>query len=76
MSPPVAKVFAAYTGQHLLPFRVVVDTQGRIAAAINHVTLTPTAVLIDKDGGILRRIIGEPGWGPLDFPAIYRGSGP
>ncbi|KDP87216.1 hypothetical protein CF70_002920 [Cupriavidus sp. SK-3] len=65
MLPPVAKVFAAYTGQHLLPFRVVADTQGRIAAAVNHVTLTPTAVLIDKDGGILRPIIGEPGFAAL-----------
>lgn len=65
MLPPVAKVFAAYTGQHLLPFKVVLDTQGRIGAAINHLTLAPTAVLIDKDGGILRRIIGE-----SDFAAL------
>lgn len=55
-----------YTQQHRLPFKVVLDTQGRIAAAFDNVNLTPTAVLIDKNGKILRRIIGEP-----DFAALH-----
>lgn len=55
-----------YTQQHRLPFKVVLDTQGRIAAAFDNVNLTPTAVLIDKNGKVLRRIIGEP-----DFIALH-----
>ena len=49
-----------YTRQHSLPFKVVLDTKGRIAAAFDNVALTPTAVLIGKDGHVLRRIVGEP----------------
>lgn len=55
-----------YVQQHRLPFKVVLDTQGRIAAAFDNVNLTPTAVLIDKNGRVLRRIIGEP-----DFAALH-----
>ena len=54
-----------YAQQHRLPFKVVLDAQGSIAAAFDNVNLTPTAVLIDKNGRILRRILGEP-----DFAAL------
>lgn len=54
-----------YTRQYRLPFKVVLDTQGRIAAAFDNVNLTPTAVLIGKNGTVLRRIVGEP-----DFVAL------
>lgn len=55
-----------YARQHQLPFKVVLDDGGTIAAAFDNVSLTPTAVLIDKDGRIMRRIVGEP-----DFPALH-----
>lgn len=55
-----------YAHQHQLPFKVVLDSSGAIAAAFDNVSLTPTAVLIDKDGRIMRRIVGEP-----DFPALH-----
>lgn len=55
-----------YALQHRLPFKVVLDTQGRIAAAFGNVNLTPTAVLIDKNGRVLRRIVGEP-----EFAALH-----
>ena len=54
-----------YAQQHRLPFKVVLDAQGSIAAAFDNVNLTPPAVLIDKNGRILRRILGEP-----DFAAL------
>lgn len=55
-----------YTQQNRLPFKVVLDTQGTIAAAFDNVALTPTAVIIDKKGRMLRRIVGEP-----DFVALH-----
>lgn len=55
-----------YAHQHQLPFKVVLDSGGTIAAAFDNVSLTPTAVLIDKDGRIMQRIVGEP-----DFPALH-----
>jgi len=42
-----------------LPFRVVVDAQGKIARAFDGVRATPTAFLIDKNGLILRRYVGD-----------------
>ncbi|WP_455153208.1 TlpA family protein disulfide reductase [Cupriavidus basilensis] len=53
------------TTQHRLPFKVVLDTQGRTAAALDNVNLTPTGVLIDKTGRDLRRIVGEPNFAAL-----------
>ncbi len=54
-----------YVQQHRLPFKVVLDAGGRIAAAFDNVNLTPTGVLIDRNGRVLRRILGEP-----DFKAL------
>jgi len=42
-----------------LPFRVVIDAQGKIAQAFDQVRMTPTAFLIDKNGHIIRRYVGE-----------------
>ena len=55
-----------YAHRHQLPFKVVLDRGGNIAAAFGNVNLTPTAILVDKQGRIMRRIIGEP-----DFPALH-----
>ena len=56
---------ANYTRKHGLPFKVVLDKDGSIAAAFGGVKLTPTAVVIDKRGRILSRFFGEPDFGSL-----------
>lgn len=42
-----------------LPFKVVIDSTGEIAREFGDVRLTPTAFLIDKQGNIIRRYLGN-----------------
>ncbi|AZY50494.1 TlpA disulfide reductase family protein [Bordetella avium] len=42
-----------------LPFPVAIDSTGDIARAFGDVRLTPTAFLIDKQGRIIKRYLGE-----------------
>ena len=42
-----------------LPFTVALDTIGQVARAFGDVKLTPTAFLVDKNGQILKRYLGE-----------------
>jgi peroxiredoxin len=42
-----------------LPFKVVMDSTGEIAKAFGDVKLTPTAFLIDKNGNIIKRYLGN-----------------
>ncbi len=61
--PPA--LVANYAERHRLPFGVVIDNTGAIARSFGDVQLTPTTVLIDKHGAIVKRWVGEP-----DFPAL------
>lgn len=42
-----------------LPFPVALDSRGEIAKAFGEVRLTPTAFLIDKQGRIIKRYLGN-----------------
>jgi peroxiredoxin len=42
-----------------LPFTVVIDSMGKIAQAFGNVQLTPTAFLINKQGQVVKRYVGE-----------------
>ena len=44
---------------HALPFGVVIDNTGEIAERLGNVQLTPTSLLIDKRGQIVRRWAGR-----------------
>lgn len=48
-----------YTETRKLPFPVVIDAQGELARAFGDVQLTPTAFLIDKQGHIIKRYLGN-----------------
>jgi peroxiredoxin len=49
-----------------LPFRVVMDHDGKLAQAFGPVQLTPTSFVINKKGEIVKRYVGEP-----DFAALH-----
>lgn len=57
---------ANYAEKHALPFPVALDLRGDLASAFNDVKLTPTAFVIDKNGRIVRNVVGE-----LDFNALH-----
>ena len=48
-----------FTRSRELPFPVVMDSSGEIAKAFGDVKLTPTAFLIDKQGRIVKRYLGN-----------------
>jgi peroxiredoxin len=52
-----------YVQKTSLPFKVVLDSKGDYARAFGGIRLTPTSVLIDKQGNIVQTYLGEP-----DFP--------
>ncbi|QAU33207.1 TlpA disulfide reductase family protein [Janthinobacterium sp. 17J80-10] len=45
-----------------LPFKVALDVEGKLAKSFGDVQLTPTTFVIDKDGHIVKRYLGEPDW--------------
>ena len=63
--PPAYVIHFAQTRQ--LPFGVAIDNTGEIAKSFDQVQLTPTTLLINKRGEIVKRYVGEP-----DFVALHR----
>jgi peroxiredoxin len=54
-----------YAQSRNLPFKVAMD-DGSAAKEFGNVQLTPTTFVIDKDGKILKRYVGEPTFAELD----------
>ena len=55
-----------FTETRKLPFAVAIDNTGQIAKSFGDIKLTPTSVLINKRGEIVKRYVGEP-----DFAALH-----
>lgn len=62
--PPAYVINFAETRK--LPFGVAIDNTGAIAKSFGDVKLTPTSVLINKEGEIVKRYVGEP-----DFTKLH-----
>lgn len=54
-----------YAQTRNLPFKVALDTQGELAKSFGDVKLTPTTYVIDKEGKIIKRYVGEPEFSQL-----------
>lgn len=54
-----------YTEKNKLPFKVALDPMGELAKAFGEVKLTPTTFIIDKQGKLVMRILGEPDFAKL-----------
>jgi peroxiredoxin len=56
----------SYAEKNALPFKVALDPMGELAKAFDNVKLTPTSIVIDKQGNVVRRILGEPDFVKLE----------
>jgi peroxiredoxin len=45
-----------------LPFKVALDTDGTIAKSFGNIRITPTTFVLDRQGRVLKRYLGEPDW--------------
>ncbi|MGH8668452.1 MAG: TlpA disulfide reductase family protein [Burkholderiales bacterium] len=59
---------ADFAQRRALPFKVALDGSGELARGFGDVRVTPTSFLIDRQGRILKRYLGEPDWG--EFHAL------
>jgi thiol-disulfide isomerase/thioredoxin len=48
-----------------LPFKVAFDGDGTVAREFGNVRVKPTTFIVDREGRILKRYIGEPDWREL-----------
>jgi peroxiredoxin len=68
--PPMYVVNFAQTRQ--LPFKVALDSDGSVAKTFGKIQLTPTTIVINKNGKIIKRYVGEPDW--ADFHQLIQKS--
>jgi peroxiredoxin len=61
--PPAYVVNYAETRK--LPFKVAIDNTGAVAKAWGEVRLTPTTYIVNKQGQIVKRYVGEPDFAEL-----------
>ena len=54
-----------YSETRQLPFQVALDVQGKLAQSFGDVKLTPTTFVIDKQGKIIKRYVGQPSFKEL-----------
>ena len=56
---------ATFAQQRALPYRVALDASGEAAQRFGGVRITPQSILIDRQGRIVARYVGEPDWDEL-----------
>ena len=67
MSYDPLRQVATYARNNALPFPVSHDSTGEVAQQFNEVRVTPTSFIIDKQGRIIQKLIGE-----LEFTSLRK----
>ena len=67
MSYDTPDYVASFAQTRGLPFLVALDKSGEAAKGFGEVRLTPTSFLLDKQGHIVKKYVGEP-----DFAALHQ----
>jgi peroxiredoxin len=65
MSYDRPEYIASFVRDRSLPFLVIHDQDGAWAKAYGDVAVTPTTFLVDRDGKIIKRYVGEPNFSEL-----------
>ena len=65
MATAMALYVVNFVETRKLPFLVTMDLDGSIARSFGDVQLTPTSVLINKRGEVVKRYVGEPDFAEL-----------
>jgi len=55
----------AYSTKEALPFTVAMDT-GEAAQRFGNIRVTPTTFVINREGRVIKRFVGEPDWAQFD----------
>ena len=56
---------AQVAARRALPFKIAVDERGDLAESFGAPRVTPVSYLIDRQGRVLKRYVGEPDWADL-----------
>ena len=56
---------AAFARERALPFKVVYDADGEIAREFGKVRITPTIFVLDREGRVVAKAVGNPDWAKL-----------
>lgn len=54
-----------FTNTRKLPFLVVMDSDGTLSKLFGGIEATPTTFLINKEGRIIKKYVGEPNWAEM-----------
>jgi peroxiredoxin len=55
-----------------LPFRVAMDSEGKAAKAFGKIELTPTTIVMNHEGKVLKTYVGEPDWN--EFRSVIKAA--
>jgi peroxiredoxin len=56
---------AEFARQRALPFKVVFDASGEIAREFGKVRITPSIFVLDRQGRVLMKAVGNPDWAAI-----------